>query len=87
MRDSIDAGPLKADKDTGFALVARTGAGNDLVFGSFDRDWIDGGDDADILNGSPFVLLKNEWRDAKQKAKDSDTIVGGGGGFYQRHGR
>ena len=81
-RDSINAGPLKAKDEKSFALVAYTGAGNDSVFGSFERDWIDGGDDADILNGSPFVLPKNEWRDAKQKAKDSDTIVGGGGGDF-----
>ena len=82
LRDSIDAGPLKADKDTGFALVARTGAGNDLVFGSFERDWIHGGDDADILNGSRFILPVNERRSDEDKKKDRDEIIGGGGGDF-----
>ena len=81
LRDSIDAGPLKADKDTGFALVARTGAGNDLVFGSFERDWIHGGDDADILNGSRFILPINDRRSDEDKKKDRDKIIGGGGDF------
>ena len=79
-RDSINAGPLKAKDEKDFALVAYTGAGNDSVFGSFERDWIDGGDDADLLNGSPFVLPGKDWRDPIKKAKDSDTIIGGGGG-------
>ena len=82
LRDSIDAGPLKADKDTGFALVARTGAGNDLVFGSFERDWIHGGDDADILNGSRFILPINDRRSDEDKKKDRDEIIGGGGGDF-----
>nr|WP_298643444.1 hypothetical protein [uncultured Cardiobacterium sp.] len=82
LRDSIDAGPLKADKDTGFALVARTGAGNDLVFGSFERDWIHGGDDADILNGSRFILPDNDRRSDDDKKEDRDEIIGGGGGDF-----
>mgnify|MGYP000094596018 CR=1 FL=1 len=77
-RDSIQAGALKAGK-SGYALIAQTGAGNDSVFGSYERDWIDGGDDADLLNGSPFVLPSKEWRDAEKKAKDGDVIIGGGG--------
>ena len=81
-RDSINAGPLKAKDEKDFALVAYTGAGNDSVFGSFERDWIDGGDDADLLNGSPFVLPSKDWRDPIKKAKDSDTIIGGGGGDF-----
>ncbi|WP_225756913.1 calcium-binding protein [Cardiobacterium sp. Marseille-Q4385] len=80
-RDSIQAGALKAGK-SGYALIAQTGAGNDSVFGSYERDWIDGGDDADLLNGSPFVLPSKEWRDAEKKAKDGDVIIGGGGGDF-----
>ena len=80
-RDSIQAGALKAGK-SGYALIAQTSAGNDSVFGSYERDWIDGGDDADLLNGSPFVLPSKEWRDAEKKAKDGDVIIGGGGGDF-----
>ncbi len=80
-RDSIQAGPLQAGK-SGYALIAQTGAGNDSVFGSFARDWIDGGADADLLNGSPFVLPGKDWRSEEDKKKDGDVITGGGGGDF-----
>ena len=80
-RDSIQAGPLQAGK-SGYALIAQTGAGNDSVFGSFARDWIDGGADADLLNGSPFVLPGKDWRSDDDKKEDRDEIIGGGGGDF-----
>lgn len=58
------------------SLIAEMGDGNDLVFGSFGVDEIDGGAGNDIINGSILTLGGIS---PEKLAADRDTIIGGDG--------
>ena len=59
-------------------IHAELGGGNDRVFGSYFADYIDGGADNDILNGSQFIPASSN-RSQEELALDTDTIIGGSG--------
>ncbi len=58
------------------SLTATLGAGNDLVYGRFGVDEIDGGEGDDIVNGS---ILTIGGKTPEELAADRDTIIGGDG--------
>ena len=58
------------------------GSGNDLAYGSWYDDVIDGGDDTDIIYGSEPGGYITQKRSRADKDKDGDTIVGGAGSDF-----
>ena len=58
------------------------GSGNDLAYGSWYDDVIDGGDDTDIIYGSEPDGYITQKRSRADKDKDGDTIVGGAGSDF-----
>ena len=77
LNDLIFAANSRQGK-TGFGLLTNTGAGNDIVFGSFYPDVIEGGADTDILSGSNHPGKLTE----AQKALDNDIIAGNDGSDF-----
>ena len=77
LNDLIFAANSRQGK-TGFGLLTNTGASNDIVFGSFYPDVIEGGADTDILSGSNHPGKLTE----AQKALDNDIIAGNDGSDF-----
>lgn len=77
LNDLIFAASSRQGK-TGLGLLTNTGAGNDIVFGSFYPDVIEGGADTDILSGSNHPGKLTE----AQKALDNDIIAGNDGSDF-----
>jgi len=77
LNDLIFAASSRQGK-TGLGLLTNTGAGNDVVFGSFYPDVIEGGADTDILSGSNHPGKLTE----AQKALDNDIIAGNDGSDF-----
>ncbi|WP_187161442.1 putative Ig domain-containing protein, partial [Cardiobacterium valvarum] len=66
----------------GVGIYAPMGGGNDLAYGSWYDDVLDGGDDTDIIYGSEPGGYITQKRSRADKDKDGDTIVGGAGSDF-----
>ena len=66
----------------GVGIYAPMDGGNDLAYGSWYDDVIDGGDDTDIIYGSEPGGYITQKRSRADKDKDGDTIVGGAGSDF-----